>query len=556
MRSPADMEFIQIDITNACNLRCSNCTRFCGNHEKPFFMDFDTFRRAVDSLDGFDGVTGLIGGEPTLHPEFERLAGYMREKFGQPAQARDAAGWEKDPLLYPQGDFIHAIHQREFDSCMLREREDGSRFVKKHGAGLWSNMGATYRKYYETIQDTFSVQYLNDHLNPSWHQPGLFSRKDLGIPDEEWVPMRDKCWIQNTWSASVTPKGAFFCEVAGALDMLFGGPGGWPIEAGWWKRKPSEFGDQLHWCEICGFALEGRTFTRDSQEEIDDVSPTLYEMLKKTGSPKLKAGKINPVKIVDGVIAEESRKEDKRFVVGGRYIAQYADRFQEKNSVLFQMSYQERAIQAGGDFGKLLNQEIHGNGTGRPALNAGEWLLLKQDESIGAGDIKEMAGKRIFNPGSLHLGEGYVFFCKAALSLRRIGFDRIARMSSADELIKAWEQDRVVHLRDTERMADLSRPAIERGKKYAIWGAGMLGEFFAEAVRLSGGTVSIIVDRARDRIGMPFAGMTISSPEALLQRAGDFDWMLVAHHLCFEDIEKEATDMGIPEEKIRLPFEV
>ena len=49
MKSPQDMQFIQIDITNACNLRCSNCTRFCGNHKSPFVMDMETFRRAVDS---------------------------------------------------------------------------------------------------------------------------------------------------------------------------------------------------------------------------------------------------------------------------------------------------------------------------------------------------------------------------------------------------------------------------------------------------------------------------------------------------------------------------
>ena len=141
MRSPADMEFIQIDITNACNMRCSNCTRFCGNHKKAFFMDFSTFKRAVDSMDGFDGVTGMIGGEPTLHPEFERFAGYMREKFGKPART--------EALLYPQKDFIHNIHQREFDSEAVRERQDGSRFMKKYGAGLWSNMGKSYLKYYE-----------------------------------------------------------------------------------------------------------------------------------------------------------------------------------------------------------------------------------------------------------------------------------------------------------------------------------------------------------------------------------------------------------------------
>ena len=42
MKSPQDMKIIQIDITNACTFNCSNCTRFCGQHPKPFFMDFET----------------------------------------------------------------------------------------------------------------------------------------------------------------------------------------------------------------------------------------------------------------------------------------------------------------------------------------------------------------------------------------------------------------------------------------------------------------------------------------------------------------------------------
>ena len=37
--------------------------------------------------------------------------------------------------------------------------------------------------------------------------------------------MIDNCWIQKQWSASITPKGGFFCEVAASLDYLFEGPG-------------------------------------------------------------------------------------------------------------------------------------------------------------------------------------------------------------------------------------------------------------------------------------------------------------------------------------------
>ena len=81
MISPKDQKVIQIDVTNACVHRCSNCTRFCGHHNKTFFMDFETFKNAVDSLEGYKGCVGMIGGEPTLHPDFERFAEYLKSSF-------------------------------------------------------------------------------------------------------------------------------------------------------------------------------------------------------------------------------------------------------------------------------------------------------------------------------------------------------------------------------------------------------------------------------------------------------------------------------------------
>lgn len=547
MRSPADMEFIQIDITNACNMRCSNCTRFCGNHEKVFFMDYDTFTRAVDSLDGFDGVVGLIGGEPTLHPEFERIAGYMKEKFGKPSGG--------DAMLYPQSDFIHGIHAREFDAERVKTRPDGGCYMKKHGAGLWSNMSASFRRYYETIQDCFSVEYLNDHINPSYHQPGLFARKDLNIPDDEWYELRDKCWIQNTWSATVTPKGAFFCEVAGALDMLFDGPGGWKIEKGWWKRTPDDFADQLHWCEICGFALEGRTFTRDSQEETDDVSPTVYEMLSKTNSPKLKSGHINPVKITNGVIDRESIPEDKRFVVGDRYISRYEDRFQEENSILFDMDVAE-IVKDEGDAGALLTEAVYsGRGPGK-AGHTDRWLLVKDSEGTDVSELKSMIGKRVFNPGSLITGDGYLFFCCGALSIRKMGYDTIAHMKTVDEFVDSWQKEKVIKLSDTADKTGLKRKSLEAGKRYAIWGAGVLGETFIQMAELSGAKVTVLVDRAAHKKGSELVGYPIVDPDILRTKADDYDKLIIAHHLKFEEIKEDAVRMGILPEKIMLPFEV
>ena len=274
MRSPKDMRIIQIDITNACVHQCSNCTRFCGHHKNPYFMDFDTCKKAVDSMEGFGGCVGVMGGEPTIHPEFSRFVEYIAEKYPS-AHKLDAA---KNPIM----NIGTYIHDRNY---ILDEMLN-----KRKGPGLCSSVCETYYQHYEEIQETFSFQNVNDHDNNSLHMPMLVSREEMGISDEEWISIRDKCFMQNEWSASITPKGAFFCEVAGALDMLFDGPGGWKIEKGWWKRTPEEFGEQLKWCEICGGAF--MHCGRLSNEEMDDVSPKLYEMLKQIDSPKLKRGRV------------------------------------------------------------------------------------------------------------------------------------------------------------------------------------------------------------------------------------------------------------------------
>lgn len=537
MRSPADMQTIQIDITNACNKRCSNCTRFCGNHEKVFFMDFDTFKRAVDSLEDYDGVMGIMGGEPTLHPEFERFVSYIQEKFGPRKK--------ENRLVYPQKDFIKEIRRREFESHVLRKNDGKMDNFKMYGPGLWSNMGATYYEKYELIQDTFGVQFLNDHINPSYHQPGLFARKDLGIEDEEWYKLRDNCWIQNEWSATITPKGAFFCEIAGALDMLFNGPGGWPIEAGWWKRKPEEFGDQLKWCEICGFALD--TFMRDAEEETDDVSPTVYEMLKEINGMKLRQGRINKVIIEDGKISEESKASGKHFSRSQPYIGTYEDRFNSANKALFVQKYDTVRISRDENFGNNLNKAI---------MSSDNWILLCFSDKSDKEEIDKLISGNIINPGTLHLGKECAFLSKKALSLREIGFDRIARMNTFDDLTIIWQTGKVIDLENYEKDISLKHNLVEEGKRFALWGTGLAGGNLIDVIEKSGAVISIVVDKDEAKEGTDFYGHTICRPEILMEATDDYDYLLIGHYSRFEEIKKQAIDLGIRESKIVLPYEV
>lgn len=252
----SQMRIIQIDITNACMNRCSNCTRFTGHHRKPFFMDMDTFRRAVDSLADFPGMVGMIGGEPLLHPQFGPMAEYL-----------------------------------------------AAAIPDKKRRGLWSTVPkALGARYGDLIREVYGNFYFNDHTSDRiLHQPLLVAAQEVVDDPETMWELIDNCWIQTYWSASVTPKGAFFCEVAASFDMLFDGPGGWPIEPGWWKRTPGDFTEQKERaCPRCGCAIP--LTRRPSTEEIDDVSPGNLKALLAIGSPKALRGQ---VEIYGGGLAED-----------------------------------------------------------------------------------------------------------------------------------------------------------------------------------------------------------------------------------------------------------
>lgn len=402
MRSPKDMDVVQIEITNACVRSCSNCTRFCGHHRKPFFMDFETFKKAVESMDGFMHTVGVMGGEPTLHPEFGRFCDYFREHYEQSRQT--------NVFTEPVADFPAHI-----DGANLRLKTDRIR-------GLFTSLGMTYLRHFEKIQDTFGFQCLNDHQNPSLHGALLMTRRELGIPDAEWVELRDACWVQNLWSASITPKGAFFCEIAAALDMLLDGPGGWPIEPGWWRRQPADFADQLHWCELCSAALP--VPKRDAREETDDVSPEWLGRLLAIGGVKSKNGCV--------AVFDPCGYDPARYTVTNHHRPYHADRglrMAKENRTIYPEPIltvflsPDGMAPAASSFHAVM-REVSGEGrqayaelTASLPRDRRAWVLLCRDRAPAEEFLDTLSGL-VFNPGCLYQGEGWQFFnpCAAVLA--------------------------------------------------------------------------------------------------------------------------------------------
>ena len=587
MKSPKDMRIIQVDITNACVFQCSNCTRFCGHHKKPFFMNFETFKRAVDSLDGYVGTIGMMGGEPTLNPDFERMAEYLASK--RPKKI-------SNKMLRPQKHFMDGIHDLEFSHTFLYPCGNGMRQTV-NGPGLWATTLGNYKKYYETIQDCIQYQALNDHSNAMYHQPALISRKSLGISDEAWPKLRDNCWIQNVWSASITPKGAFFCEVAASLDMLFNGPGGWEIERGWWKREPKDFGDQLRWCEVCGVACN--TFMRNANDCVYDVSEDIHEKLCEAGSRLVNTEHENIVEIKDGKITERSKANGERFSTAMPYTRSYSARYNEAETKLthkkivgvFEFDDKESADAAVYNSSKtgngyfyapselieyVKNKTVKGNYEyiEKEKVSFGKLLyMVLSDENpeiyalivkgnLKLKDVVSELNELALNPGTLLYSDSIqnenVWFygengnVEAALvngiakSIRRHGWDRLLKTENLHSLKEMWLEEKILPF-SPEVVYKAPTDKIVPNSRYVIWGTGTGFTPAYDKIVSANSKVVAVVDADINKQGTSINGMVIYPPEWIKSHRDEFDNVMIGTAIYYREVRDSLLDMGIEE---------
>ncbi len=235
-----EKNIIQVEVTNACVNECTNCSRFVGHYRQPYFMALTQVEKSIDSLSDFCGGIGIMGGEPLLHPEFTEICNFMGEK------------------VPPDRRYLYTT-------------------------------GYNWDKYRRLVKKTFGRHvFFNNHSDTTQkHHPMLLGIQDVIADSGKVKRLLEDCWVERRWSASINPKGCFFCEIAAAMDVLFDGPGGHPIERDWWRKDPEDFIDQRErYCYRCGACVPFKAVRLEDSKDV--VSIGNYRELVAVDSPKLR----------------------------------------------------------------------------------------------------------------------------------------------------------------------------------------------------------------------------------------------------------------------------
>ena len=255
---------IQVLLTRACTLSCYSCTQGSNLGGKPTFMSLDNFRKSVESLRDYFGLTALFGGQPTLHPQFPEVCEILSEVI--PMEKRGL--WTN--ALNGHG----AVCRRTF---------------LPHNCNL--NVHLSQSAYDEFRRDWPEARPFGLDKD-SRHSPPFVAMSDVGVSEEKRWELISRCDINQHWSALIgefrgEPRG-YFCEIAGAQSFLHQHEPDYPDtglrvdrlyddgEKRWWQLPMHSFTKQVRkHCHECGVPLRGHgQLAVGSEEQAEQVSAT------------------------------------------------------------------------------------------------------------------------------------------------------------------------------------------------------------------------------------------------------------------------------------------
>jgi hypothetical protein len=172
---------LEIDLTYACNLRCNDCNRSVTQAPSSAHLTKAQISRFIEesvSKNYHWHRVRLLGGEPTLHPEFLEIVELLRQY--RQKYAKDVA---LEVITNGHGTKVRQIISQIASDIIVR--------------------------------NTNKTGNLQTDFEP-------FNRAPCDLPEHAASDYTNGCWITEYCGTGLTPSGYYHCAIAGGIDRVFG----------------------------------------------------------------------------------------------------------------------------------------------------------------------------------------------------------------------------------------------------------------------------------------------------------------------------------------------
>ncbi len=243
-RHRIDNTIIEVNLTNHCNLSCSGCANSCSQAPDDGYMSIDQIEKFIDEMrQNHKGLRRikLVGGEPTLHPQFNKIL----ELF---LNFRDG-GVYKNPIRL---------------------------------LVLTNGVGSDVNTIIKTIPKGVGIR--NSTKRGMKHKLSVFESINEAPCDLERYKSSDfsnGCWRTTKCGICISPSGYYVCNPAYHIDRVFGYNVG---IMSWDECTEERFRRQTEiMCRVCGLFQVPRNYTL----VVSDTWKEAYSNYHNEGKPTL-----------------------------------------------------------------------------------------------------------------------------------------------------------------------------------------------------------------------------------------------------------------------------
>jgi organic radical activating enzyme len=292
-RNHINNKFFSINVTNVCNLSCGGCNQLCGLYpkEKNWFIKLEQLELAISCLRDYikknwnrkeypnkNKFCGIYGGEPTIHPEFDKIIKILNKNEDIPF------------CIYTNGRTFK--HHMEFIDLSFEYGKE----IMAQTMNLNLPKTSKYEVLHQFHTHEKNIAYRIDFKtkeNTRKFVPSLCAPCDVqseSMTKSEYVYQAQKvCYQWNNCEHVIYNGKAYVCHLAAAMDhMFYDGQNGWDIKinSSPFDKTKKQINDQLlNFCYRCGYNLHKgmkgfEESTNSNQYTLDDTLVTITNYTK------------------------------------------------------------------------------------------------------------------------------------------------------------------------------------------------------------------------------------------------------------------------------------